>query len=132
MEGLVREMQDPENGVPVRSQKLFLTSIPAAFMGKYPGRFICFSATPSLRRPCYGSPQDREQIGPHNFMVLITRTSLAGENARVSSSARSNALACRLIKPKIQCLARERTRALACVFVPTWKPIFVHLKKCST
>ncbi|KAF4519454.1 hypothetical protein B566_EDAN009929 [Ephemera danica] len=33
MEGLVREMQDPESGVPVRSQKLFLTSIPAAFMG---------------------------------------------------------------------------------------------------
>ncbi|KAL7293585.1 hypothetical protein TKK_0013022, partial [Trichogramma kaykai] len=33
MEGLVREMQDPENGVPVRSQKLFLTSIPSAFMG---------------------------------------------------------------------------------------------------
>lgn len=35
MEGLVREMQDPENGVPVRSQKLFLTSIPSAFMGEY-------------------------------------------------------------------------------------------------
>ncbi|XP_017770954.1 PREDICTED: regulator of G-protein signaling 11 isoform X2 [Nicrophorus vespilloides] len=34
MEGLVREMQDAENGVPVRSQKLFLTSIPSAFMGK--------------------------------------------------------------------------------------------------
>lgn len=33
MEGLVREMQDVENGVPVRSQKLFLTSIPSAFMG---------------------------------------------------------------------------------------------------
>ncbi|XP_059617726.1 uncharacterized protein LOC132262452 isoform X2 [Phlebotomus argentipes] len=33
MEGLVREMQDTENGVPVRSQKLFLTSIPSAFMG---------------------------------------------------------------------------------------------------
>ena len=33
MEELVREMQDPENGVPVRSQKLFLTSIPLAFMG---------------------------------------------------------------------------------------------------
>jgi regulator of G-protein signaling len=34
MEGLVREMQDTEHGgVPVRSQKLFLTSIPAAFMG---------------------------------------------------------------------------------------------------
>ncbi|XP_059481685.1 regulator of G-protein signaling 7 isoform X2 [Neocloeon triangulifer] len=33
MESLVREMQDPESGVPVRSQKLFLTSIPAAFMG---------------------------------------------------------------------------------------------------
>ncbi len=34
MESLVREMQDPENGVPVRSQKLFLTSIPSAFMGQ--------------------------------------------------------------------------------------------------
>ncbi|KAE8747521.1 hypothetical protein FOCC_FOCC005682 [Frankliniella occidentalis] len=33
MEGLVREMQDPETGVPVRCQKLFLTSIPSAFMG---------------------------------------------------------------------------------------------------
>ena len=35
MESLVREMQDPENGVPVRSQKLFLTSIPSAFMGEF-------------------------------------------------------------------------------------------------
>ncbi|KAG8233801.1 hypothetical protein J437_LFUL008021 [Ladona fulva] len=35
MEALVREMQDPETGVPVRSQKLFLTSIPSAFMGMY-------------------------------------------------------------------------------------------------
>ncbi|XP_043676695.1 uncharacterized protein LOC122633165 isoform X2 [Vespula pensylvanica] len=34
MEGLVREMQDPQNGVPVRSQKQFLTSIPSAFMGE--------------------------------------------------------------------------------------------------
>ena len=34
MEGLVREMQDPENGVPVRSQKQFLTLIPSAFMGE--------------------------------------------------------------------------------------------------
>jgi len=33
LENLVREMQDLEHGVPVRSQKLFLTSIPAAFMG---------------------------------------------------------------------------------------------------
>ncbi|XP_068215026.1 regulator of G-protein signaling 9 isoform X7 [Palaemon carinicauda] len=33
MEALVREMQDPETGVPIRSQKLFLTSIPSAFMG---------------------------------------------------------------------------------------------------
>ena len=31
----MREMQDPENGVPVRSQKLFLTSIPSAFMGQF-------------------------------------------------------------------------------------------------
>lgn len=35
MESLVREMQDPENGVPVRQQKMFLTSIPYAFMGKF-------------------------------------------------------------------------------------------------
>lgn len=33
METLVREMQDAENGVPVRQQKMFLTSIPYAFMG---------------------------------------------------------------------------------------------------
>ncbi|XP_077299876.1 uncharacterized protein LOC143920792 isoform X2 [Arctopsyche grandis] len=33
MEALAREMQDPENGVPVRSQKIFLTSVPSAFMG---------------------------------------------------------------------------------------------------
>ncbi|XP_066588507.1 regulator of G-protein signaling 7 isoform X2 [Prorops nasuta] len=33
MEGLVREMQDPERGVPVSSQRQFLTSIPSAFMG---------------------------------------------------------------------------------------------------
>lgn len=30
----MREMQDPETGVPVRSQKQFLTSIPSAFMGE--------------------------------------------------------------------------------------------------
>lgn len=34
MERLVTEMQHEEIGVPVRSQKLFLTSIPSAFMGK--------------------------------------------------------------------------------------------------
>ncbi|KAK0174821.1 hypothetical protein PV327_010548 [Microctonus hyperodae] len=33
MEELVRNMQNMENGVPVGSQKQFLTSIPAAFMG---------------------------------------------------------------------------------------------------
>lgn len=33
MEVLVKEMQDSESGVPVRSQKTFLTSIPSAFMG---------------------------------------------------------------------------------------------------
>ncbi|XP_052872881.1 uncharacterized protein LOC128278237 [Anopheles cruzii] len=33
MESLVRETQDQDTGVPVRSQKLFLTSIPSAFMG---------------------------------------------------------------------------------------------------
>lgn len=34
MEALVREMQDPEAGVPVGSQKVFLTHVPAAFMGE--------------------------------------------------------------------------------------------------
>lgn len=34
LEQLVKDMQDDDHGVPVRSQKLFLTSIPAAFMGK--------------------------------------------------------------------------------------------------
>ena len=33
LEALVRDMQDDRHGVPVRSQKLFLTSIPSAFMG---------------------------------------------------------------------------------------------------
>lgn len=31
----MREMQDPMNGIPVRSQKQFLTSIPSAFVGEY-------------------------------------------------------------------------------------------------
>lgn len=34
MESLIKEMQDPDTGVPVRSQKLFLSVIPSAFMGK--------------------------------------------------------------------------------------------------
>ena len=34
LESLVREMQDSEHGVPVRDQKGFITSIPAAFMGE--------------------------------------------------------------------------------------------------
>ncbi|XP_022664167.1 regulator of G-protein signaling 7-like isoform X2 [Varroa destructor] len=33
MERLIAEMQHPELGIPVRSQKLFLTSIPCAFVG---------------------------------------------------------------------------------------------------
>jgi regulator of G-protein signaling len=33
MEALLKQMQDPESGVPVRSQKIFLTSIPSAFTG---------------------------------------------------------------------------------------------------
>jgi len=33
MEALVRQMQDPEDGIPIRCQKLFLTSIPCAFLG---------------------------------------------------------------------------------------------------
>lgn len=43
MECLVREMQDTEVGVPVRSQKLFLTSIPSAFMGKFLKVFFFFN-----------------------------------------------------------------------------------------
>lgn len=35
MEYFVRQMQDSEYGVPVRSQKLIFTSVPSAFMGKY-------------------------------------------------------------------------------------------------
>lgn len=41
----MREMQDPENGVPVRSQKLFLTSIPSAFMGEHALVYLVFGAT---------------------------------------------------------------------------------------
>ena len=37
MESLVREMQSSETGVPVRSQKLFLTTIPSAFTGEKRG-----------------------------------------------------------------------------------------------
>lgn len=33
MEKLIREMQDTDMGVPVRSQKTFLSSIPCAFLG---------------------------------------------------------------------------------------------------
>lgn len=35
MEKLLIAMQEVETGVPVRSQKLFLTLIPSAFMGKF-------------------------------------------------------------------------------------------------
>lgn len=34
MEKLVQEMQQPKSGVPVRSQKTFLTFIPSVFTGK--------------------------------------------------------------------------------------------------
>lgn len=34
MESLIKEMQDVDTGVPVKSQKLFLSIIPSAFMGK--------------------------------------------------------------------------------------------------
>lgn len=44
MESLVQEMQDPDTGVPVRSQKQFLTSIPAAFTGKWNSFAIHFKA----------------------------------------------------------------------------------------
>lgn len=67
----MREMQDPENGVPVRSQKLFLTSIPAAFMGKYPGRFIRLSTPRAVpfRRPCYAS--SREERGSKSDRAFL-------------------------------------------------------------
>ena len=35
LESLVQDMQDKVHGVPVRHQKVFLTSIPFAFMGKF-------------------------------------------------------------------------------------------------
>lgn len=35
MEALIKEMQDPETGVRVRSQKVFLSIIPSAFMGAF-------------------------------------------------------------------------------------------------
>lgn len=56
MESLIKEMQDPETGVPVRSQKLFLSVIPSAFMGMYalldrhPDRY----RTISISRPSSG------------------------------------------------------------------------------
>ena len=34
MENIVKAMQHPQTGVPVRSQKLFLTTIPNAFTGQ--------------------------------------------------------------------------------------------------
>ncbi len=34
LESLVQDMQDKTHGVPVRHQKVFLSSIPCAFMGK--------------------------------------------------------------------------------------------------
>ena len=43
-------MQDLEHGVPVRSQKLFLTSIPAAFMGEP----VCYLPQSSVRRRTVG------------------------------------------------------------------------------
>ena len=38
LESLVQDMQDKVHGVPVRHQKVFLTSIPFAFMGKFFGQ----------------------------------------------------------------------------------------------
>ena len=34
MERIIQEMQDPEAGVPVRSLKNFLTTVPSAFTGE--------------------------------------------------------------------------------------------------
>jgi hypothetical protein len=57
MEGLVREMQDPETGVPVRSQKLFLTSIPSAFSGKWHRSPLALFLPRSLKALIYTSTQ---------------------------------------------------------------------------
>lgn len=35
MEKIIKEMQNPDTGIPVRCQKNFLTTIPCAFTGKY-------------------------------------------------------------------------------------------------
>ncbi len=53
LENILREMQDAETGVPVRSQKLFLTSIPAAFMGR---PFPLHSSTLYSLVQCYFVP----------------------------------------------------------------------------
>lgn len=55
MESLVREMQDPENGVPIRSQKLFLTSIPSAFMGQL-FHWPCYSLIACVSRSSSSRP----------------------------------------------------------------------------
>lgn len=62
MELLVKEMQDPEAGVPVRSQKLFLTSIPSAFMGEL--FYYKFAHSTNLLAMCFffSSPSNRVRV----------------------------------------------------------------------
>ena len=62
-------MQDPEHGVPVRSQKLFLTSIPAAFMGKQPASaagkcFLLRDVNLSISLIYVGQPLIKESTHP--------------------------------------------------------------------
>lgn len=40
MEHLVKAMQDPKTGIPVKTQKIFLTTIPNAFTGEDMIRWI--------------------------------------------------------------------------------------------
>ena len=63
LENLVREMQDLEHGVPVRSQKLFLTSIPAAFMGKFLRRWLC-----KLHQNCWRDKFDQTSVSTSCFL----------------------------------------------------------------
>jgi hypothetical protein len=61
-------MQDDDRGVPVRSQKMFLTSIPAAFMGElaiFKSNHLTKGAFFPFLRPWYVI-QDTE-----NYMIFL-------------------------------------------------------------
>ena len=62
-------MQDLEHGVPVRSQKLFLTSIPAAFMGEP----VCYLPQSSVRRRTVGVSEFLN-IQPESLRIAETET----------------------------------------------------------